>query len=44
VAQRRWTHARRAACLRRHGATVVTANRGDFDLLSREIGVQVLPV
>jgi len=33
-----------ALTARRHGATVVTANRGDFDLLSREIGVQVLPV
>jgi len=33
-----------ALTARRHGATVVTANWGDFDLLSREIGVQVLPV
>jgi len=24
--------------------SVVSANRGDFDLLSREIGVRVLPV
>ena len=29
---------------RRHGATVVTANRADFELLSGEIGVSVLPV
>jgi len=33
-----------ALTARRHGATVVSANRGDFDLLSREIGVRVLPV
>ena len=33
-----------ALTARRHGATVVTANRGDFDLLSRETGVRVLPV
>ena len=26
----------------RHGATVVTANRSDFELLAREIGVKVL--
>ncbi len=29
---------------RRHGATVVTANRADFELLSGEVGVSVLPV
>ena len=33
-----------ALTARRHGATVVSANRGDFDLLSRETGVRVLPV
>ncbi len=33
-----------ALTARRHGATVVTANRGDFDLLSHETGVRVLPV
>jgi predicted nucleic acid-binding protein len=27
---------------RRHGATVVTANDGDFSLLSRELGIRVL--
>ena len=26
----------------RHGATVVTANAGDFSLLSRELGIRVL--
>jgi predicted nucleic acid-binding protein len=29
---------------RRYGATVVTANRSDFALLSRELGISVLPV
>jgi predicted nucleic acid-binding protein len=33
-----------ALTARRHGATVVTANRGDFELLSREIGVPVFAV
>ena len=33
-----------ALTARRHGATVVSANRGDFDLLSHETGVRVLPV
>ncbi len=33
-----------ALTARRHGATVVTANRADFDLLSRKVGVAVLPV
>jgi predicted nucleic acid-binding protein len=28
----------------RHGATVVTANRVEFELLSKELGVSVLPV
>lgn len=31
-----------ALTARRHGATVVTANRADFDLLSRDLGVAVL--
>lgn len=33
-----------ALTARRRGATVVTANWRDFDLLSREIGIRVLPV
>lgn len=33
-----------ALTARRHGATVVTANRKDFDLLARALGVAVLPV
>ena len=33
-----------ALTARRHGATVVTANRTDFDLLSRQVGVAVLPI
>lgn len=33
-----------ALTARRHGATVVTANRADFELLSGEVGVSVLPV
>jgi predicted nucleic acid-binding protein len=33
-----------ALTARRHGATVVTANRAEFELLSREMGVPILPV
>jgi predicted nucleic acid-binding protein len=33
-----------ALTARRHGATVVTANREDFDLLGRRLGVIVLAV
>jgi predicted nucleic acid-binding protein len=33
-----------ALTARRHGATVVTANQAEFELLSREMGVPVLPV
>lgn len=33
-----------ALTARRHGATVVTVHRGDFDLLSKEIEVSVLAV
>lgn len=33
-----------ALTARRYGATIVTANRDDFDLLARETGVSVLPV
>ncbi len=33
-----------ALTARRYGATVVTANHMDFDLLSRELRVSVLPV
>ena len=33
-----------ALTARRHGATVVTANRADFDLLGRELRVSVFPV
>jgi hypothetical protein len=29
---------------RRHGATVVTANREDFALLRRKLGVRILAV
>jgi predicted nucleic acid-binding protein len=29
---------------RRHGATVVTANREDFQLLARELRISILPV
>lgn len=29
---------------RRHGATVVTANRADFELLAREIPLSLFPV
>ncbi|HSB72300.1 MAG TPA: PIN domain-containing protein [Candidatus Methylomirabilis sp.] len=33
-----------ALTARRHGATVVTANRADFELLTGEIGVSLFPV
>ena len=33
-----------ALTARRHGATVVTANRAEFELLSQETGVPILPV
>jgi predicted nucleic acid-binding protein len=33
-----------ALTARRHGATVVTANRSDFELLSKEVAVPVLPL
>jgi predicted nucleic acid-binding protein len=33
-----------ALTARRHGATIVTANRSDFALLSRETGVRVLSI
>ena len=33
-----------ALTARRHGATVVTANLADFELLSRRLGITVLPV
>jgi predicted nucleic acid-binding protein len=33
-----------ALTARRHGATVVTANREDFDLLARRLGVAILAV
>jgi predicted nucleic acid-binding protein len=33
-----------ALTARRHGATVVTANRAEFELLSGELGVSILPV
>lgn len=33
-----------ALTARRHGAIVVTTNRADFELLSQEVGVSVLPV
>ena len=33
-----------ALTARRHGAIVVSANREDFELLSRELGVSVIPV
>jgi predicted nucleic acid-binding protein len=33
-----------ALTARRHGATVVSATRDDFELLSREIGLSVLAV
>ena len=28
---------------RRHGATVITANRRNFELLAKELGVYVVP-
>jgi len=33
-----------ALTARRYGATVVTANRGDFEILSREVRVSLFPV
>jgi predicted nucleic acid-binding protein len=33
-----------ALTARRHGATVVTANRTEFELLSKELGISILPV
>lgn len=33
-----------ALTARRHGAIVVTTNRADFELLSQEVGVSVLPI
>jgi predicted nucleic acid-binding protein len=33
-----------ALTARRHGATVVTANRHDFELLGRKLGVRILAV
>lgn len=33
-----------ALTARRHGATVVTANRGDFEILGKRLGVPVLVV
>ncbi|HSB82554.1 MAG TPA: hypothetical protein VLM91_27580 [Candidatus Methylomirabilis sp.] len=33
-----------ALTARRHGATVVTANRVDFELLSKKVGCSVLPL
>jgi predicted nucleic acid-binding protein len=33
-----------ALTARRHGATVITANRVDFGLLSKEVGVSVFSV
>lgn len=33
-----------ALTARRHGATVVTANREDFELLGRKLGVRILAV
>ena len=33
-----------ALTARRHGATVVTADRTDFALLAREVSLSVLPV
>ena len=29
---------------RRHGATVVTTNRADFELISKEVGISILAV
>ncbi|HSF19133.1 MAG TPA: hypothetical protein VLK65_26640 [Vicinamibacteria bacterium] len=33
-----------ALTARRHGATVVTANRAEFQFFSQELGISVLPV
>ena len=33
-----------ALTARRHGATVVTANHADFDLLARQLGISILGV
>jgi predicted nucleic acid-binding protein len=33
-----------ALTARRHGATVVTSNQAEFELLARELGIQVLAV
>lgn len=33
-----------ALTARRHGAAVVTANAGDFDLLSRDLRIRVVPL
>jgi len=33
-----------ALTARRHGATLVTANRSDFEILGRELGISVLAV
>jgi predicted nucleic acid-binding protein len=33
-----------ALTARRHGATIVTANRSDFEILGRELGIAVLAV
>lgn len=33
-----------ALTARRHGAAVVTANAGDLNLLSRELGIRVVPL
>lgn len=33
-----------ALTARRHGATIVTADRADFEVLAQELGVSVLPV
>ena len=33
-----------ALTARRHGATLITANRSDFELLSKEVAVPVLPL
>ena len=49
----RWEHTKRrdfqndaliALTARRHGATIVTADRNDFDLLAKGLQVPVLPV
>jgi predicted nucleic acid-binding protein len=33
-----------ALTARRHGATVVTTNRRDFELIAQQVGVRILPV